>query len=316
MRGLSQPYFTYDQRQLKFPSHYQRKTDPIINLLQDVIHQELETMTGNKICQTFILMPMIIMALAAISHSETFPIPETTVQPAFADRKGTLVIIDCSTEAISTYHPEASTEKLPACSTFKIWNTLIGLESGIISYPDDSFYKWDGEARFIPEWNKDLTLKEAFQVSCVPAFQNLARKIGLEQMRIWIDKIGYGDRDVSSGVDVFWLPKPGRKTILISPEEQAILICKLVRGKLAFSKKAQAVLKEIMVVRKTDHGTLYGKTGSGADETGKFYLGWFVGYVESNGKIYAFACAIKGETLTGKDARIIVNTILENHGYL
>lgn len=273
-------------------------------------------MPGHKICQTFILMPMIIMALASISHSETFPIPETTVHPVFADRKGCFVIMECLSDALSTFHPEVSSEKLPPCSTFKIWNTLIGLESGIISFPDDSFYKWDGEARFIPEWNKDLTLEEAFQVSCVPAFQNLARKIGLEQMRIWIDKIGYGDCDVSSGVDVFWLPKPGRKTILISPEEQVILICKLVTGKLGFSDKAQAVLKEIMVVRKTDHGTLYGKTGSGANETGKSNLGWFVGYVETNGKNYAFACAIKGETLTGRDARIIVNTILENHGYL
>lgn len=272
-------------------------------------------MTGHKICQTFILMPMIIMALASVSHSETFPIPETTVQPIFADRKGTFVIMDCSTGAISTFHPEVSSENSP-CSTFKIWNTLIGIESGIISFPDDSFYKWDGEARFIPEWNKDLTLKEAFQVSCVPAFQNLARKIGLEKMRIWIDTIGYGDGNISSGIDVFWLPAPGRKTILISPEEQAKLICKLVTGKLGFSDKAQAVLKEIMVIRKTDHGALYGKTGSGADETGKFNLGWFVGYVETNGKNYAFACAIKGETLMGKDARIIVHTILEKQGYL
>jgi beta-lactamase class D len=285
-------------------------------LLQDFIHGEIETMTGKKLCQIIALISILLISLASISHSETFPIPETSVQQAFADRKGTFVIIDCLSKAISTFQPEASSEKRPPCSTFKIWNTLIGLENGIIFSPDNSFYKWDGETRLIPEWNKDLTLKEAFQVSCVPAFQNLARNIGLEQMRIWIDKIGYGDRDISSGVDVFWLPRPGRKTILISPQEQAILICKLVTGKLAFSEKAQAVLKEIMTVRKTDHGTLYGKTGSGADETEKFNLGWFVGYVESNDKIYAFACLIKGESLTGKDARIIVNTILEKHEFL
>ena len=71
-----------------------------------------------------------------------------------------------------------------------------------------------------------------------------------------------------------------------------------------------------MIIKKTDHGVLYGKTGSGADGTGKFNLGWFVGYVESNGRTYAFACAAKGETLTGKDVRVMVESILEKNGFL
>ena len=53
-----------------------------------------------------------------------------------------------------------------------------------ISSPEEAFYKWDRAIRFIPEWNKDMTLKEAFRVSCVPAFQNLARKIGPERMQL------------------------------------------------------------------------------------------------------------------------------------
>lgn len=251
-----------------------------------------------------------------MAQSSVFPIPDKAAKAVFADRKGTLVIIDCSSEATSIFHPEESSTKLPPCSTFKIWNTLIGLENGIITSPEDAFYQWDGETRFIPEWNKDLTLKEAFQVSCVPAFQNLARKIGSQRMRSWIDKIDYGDRDISSGVDVFWLPAAGRKTLLISTEEQAKLIYRLVSGKLPFSDKAKAGLKNIMAIKKTEHGVLYGKTGSGVDDTGTLHLGWFVGYVESNGNTYAFACVIKADMLTGKDARVIVETILEQNGYL
>ena len=110
------------------------------------------------------------------------------------------------------------------CSTFKIWNTLIGIESGIISSPDQPFYQWDGEKRSISAWNRDLTLREAFQASCVPAFQNLARQIESERMQYWLDRIEYGDRDTSAGIDVFWLPSKGRKTILISPTEQAQLV--------------------------------------------------------------------------------------------
>ena len=201
---------------------------------------------------------------------------------------------------------------MPPCSTFKIWNTLIGLENGLISATDDEFYKWDGKKRFLPEWNKDLTLKEAFRVSCVPAFQNLARKIGPGIMQAWIDKISYGDRNISSGIDIFWLPAPGRKTILISPEEQAKLICKLVSGKLPFSEKSLAVLNEIMIIKKTPLGILYGKTGTGE----KYTLGWFVGYLESNGKKYSFACVVKGEKVMGKDSLAIIRTIFEENGIL
>lgn len=264
----------------------------------------------------FILILTTLLATTSLAQASVFPIPDKSVQAVFADKKGTLVIIDCSSEATSIFHPEASTAKLPPCSTFKIWNTLIGLEYGIISSPEDAFYQWDGETRFIPDWNKDLTLKEAFRASCVPAFQNLARKIGPQRMQSWIDKIDYGDRYISSGVDVFWLPAAGRRTLLISTKEQAKLIYRLVSGKLLFSDKAKAVLKDIMAIKKTDHGVLYGKTGSGVVETGTLHLGWFVGYVESNGNTYAFACAIKGDMLTGKDARAIVETILEQNGYL
>ncbi len=266
--------------------------------------------------QIFILTFTAILTTASFADSNIFPIPEKSVQEVFGDRNGTFVLIDCSSEATSIFHPEISKERLPPCSTFKIWNTLIGLENGIISSPDEAFYKWDGETRFIPEWNRDMTLKEAFRVSCVPAFQNLARKIGSEKMRLWIEKINFGDGDTSSGTDIFWLPAKGRKTLLISPEEQAKLICKLVKGKLPFSEKAQAVLKDVMTIRKTVNGIFYGKTGSATDDNGKFNLGWFVGYVESNGKTYAFACAIKGEALMGKDARAMVETILEKNGFL
>lgn len=264
--------------------------------------------------RAFILILIVLSGAVSLAHSGLFPIADKSAQAVFGQKKGTLVIIDCSSEAISIFNPQASSEKLPPCSTFKIWNTLIGLENGLISSAEDAFYKWDGEIRSIPEWNKDLTLKEAFQVSCVPAFQSLARKIGPPRMRLWLEQIDYGDHDISSGVDIFWLPAIGRKSLLISPEEQAKLIYRLLSGKLSFSERSKAALKNIMTIKKTEHGALYGKTGSG--KFNSVNVGWFVGYVESKDKKYAFACAVRGDTLTGKDARAIVETILEQNGYL
>lgn len=256
------------------------------------------------------------LAASVLAGGQAAPVPEGVIRDAFAGREGSLVIIDCASGAATTFRPRFAAERVAPCSTFKIWNALIGLETGIISTPDQPFYEWDGQARPIADWNKDLTLGEAFRASCVPAFQALARKIGPERMRAWIAKIEYGDRDMSAGIDVFWLPGVNRKTILISPAEQAQLMYKLVKGELSFSDTSQTVLKDLMTVRKTDNGTLFGKTGSGTDDRGQYALGWFVGHVQSGGTAHAFACALMGDDVTGRDARAMVEAILEKSGLL
>ena len=121
-------------------------------------------------------MPPIRLPASQI-HAANLSIADSIIRNAFAGREGALVIIDCSSGANSDFRPNASAERVAPCSTFKIWNALIGLESGIIASADEAFYRWDGQTRAIPAWNKDLTLQEAFQASCVPAFQALARQI-------------------------------------------------------------------------------------------------------------------------------------------
>ncbi len=130
-------------------------------------------------------------------------------------------------------------------------------------------------------------------------------------MQSWIDRIGYGDKDISAGIDAFWLPAPGRKTILISPMEQALLMRKLLKGELPFSESSISVLKELMLIEKTEGGDLYGKTGSGTDARGIFTLGLFVGFVESKGKKCVFACCVSGENVMSKQARSMVESILK-----
>ncbi|VBB44415.1 Beta-lactamase [uncultured Desulfatiglans sp.] len=258
----------------------------------------------------------LALASAFLASCRTPPPPESMVSAAFLGREGSFVLVDCASGDDWTFRARNAAERLPPCSTFKIWNTLIGLETGILSSPDQAFYLWDGVERSFPAWNRDLTLKEAFQASCVPAFQDLARRIGSERMQSWIDKVGYGDRDISAGIDVFWLPAKGRKTVLISPAEQANLIRELVTGRLPFSQGSLSVMRELMFTTRTERGTLYGKTGSGTDGRGIFVLGWFVGYVVTESGTHSFACTVKGENTMGKDARAIVETVLKEKGLL
>lgn len=259
----------------------------------------------------FLSTILLFLPVASADAQESAPtLPADALKEAFQGRAGAFVLLDCSTGKASFSDAAACSEKLPPCSTFKVWNTAIGLELGIVKDPDAPFWKWDGVKRAIEPWNKDQTLRSGFAVSCVPAYQDLARQIGAERMREWIDKLGYGDRDMSAGIDVFWLPEAGRKTLLITPQEQTELIAKLVNGKMPFSARTLEVLESIMKVETTARGTLYGKTGTGSA------VGWWIGYVESGGKTFAYACVLKGEDVMGKDARAAAESILRRIGML
>src|SRR5450631_2534370 len=88
---------------------------------------------------------------------------------------------------------------LPA-STFKIANTIIALETGVVS-DAESPLPWDGQEYQNPDWNRDHTLRSAVQVSCVPCFQGIARKVGEARMHDWVNRLGYGNRDSSGRID-------------------------------------------------------------------------------------------------------------------
>lgn len=228
-----------------------------------------------------------------------------------------LVIYNRTTGEAVNINSVRSGHRLAPCSTFKIYNTLIGLELGLIKGADESWYKWDGVKRDIEGWNKDLTLREAFKVSAVPAYQILAREIGEARMKRYIEKIGYGSQDISAGIDIFWLQRPDDASIKISADEQVALLNRILDGKLPFLTQNIAILRDIMQVEKTDKGTLYGKTGSGMGTDDKWSLGWFVGFLEHNGTTYVFACNIVGgENPSGKTARTIIENIFKSQNFL
>lgn len=226
-------------------------------------------------------------------------------------------LLDRSTGKWSRLHPDLTARRLAPCSTFKIYNTLIGLELGLIRGPDDPWYRWDGVRREFPDWNKDLTLREAIRASSVPAFQSLARRIGIRRMRHYIDRLPYGSRDLSSGVDLFWLPGKGRTSITISADEQVSLLNKLFDHQLPFSERNIGILREVLRVSETPQGVLYGKTGTGLGADGRPDLGWFVGFLERGGKTYLFACNLTGPgNPTGLTARRYVEDLFRSRGWL
>lgn len=180
-------------------------------------------------------------------------------------------------------HPDrCRTGYLPA-STFKIPNSLIALETGVVSGPDHLF-KWDGVERQIAAWNQDHTLRTAFQASAVWYYQRVAREVGQQRMQSWVDKLGYGNRDISPAIDRFWLD--GR--LRISPLAEVDFVQRLYEEKLPVSVKNQRIVKHIM--RSVDYPALrlYVKSGRTGLIEGRDY-GWYVGYLDTDAGPYFFA---------------------------
>ena len=130
---------------------------------------------------------------------------------------------------------------LPA-STFKIPNSLIALETGVVADTDKEVFKWDGVKRSIEPWNKDHTMRSAFAASAVPVYQDIARRIGAERMQKYLDLFEYGNRDIGGGIDQFWLTGDLR----IDPMQQVDFVDRLRRGVLPVSKRSQELVRDIL----------------------------------------------------------------------
>src|SRR6476659_782020 len=174
--------------------------------------------------------------------------------------------------------------RLPA-STFKIPNSIIALETGVVADPDKDIFKWDGVTRSIEAWNKDHTLRSAIAVSAVPVYQEIARRIGQERMQKYVDLLEYGNRDIGGGIDQFWLTG----NLRIDPMQQIAFVDRLRRGVLPVSKRSQDLVRDILPVTKAGQATIRAKTGLLGAEQGKPSLGWMVGWAEKGSSRTVFA---------------------------
>ena len=174
--------------------------------------------------------------------------------------------------------------RLPA-STFKIPNSIIALETGVVGDPDKDVFKWDGVVRGIEAWNRDHTLRSAIAASVVPVYQEIARRIGAERMQKYLDLFGYGNRDIGGGIDQFWLTG----NLRIDPVQQIDFVDRLRRGVLPVSKRSQDLVCDILPVTKVGDSVIRTKSGLLGAERGEPSLGWMVGWAEKGGAHTVFA---------------------------
>lgn len=226
--------------------------------------------------------------------------------------EGCFTMLNNADGKIIVYNMELDTMRFTPASTFKVVNSLIALQTGIA--PDEHFkINWDGIVRPMKEWNKTMDMAEAFKVSSVPYYQEVARRIGHDTMKMWIDSLSYGNKNIEGPIDSFWL----NNNLKISPDEQLGLMKRLFFDQLPFQKRVQEIVKQMML---REDNTLYKlsyKTGWGFDEN-KNNIGWLVGWIEENNHVYFFVTLIKSPDpdLDMRNIRLdITKDILKQYGF-
>jgi beta-lactamase class D len=235
------------------------------------------------------LFPPLARADDALPRSV---VRESLAKP-FADdgTAGAFVAYDPSAKSLVTNDAQRAAHSILPASTFKIANSIVALETGVVVDPDRDVFKWDGVTRAFPDWNRDHTLRTAIAASAVPVYQEIARRVGPERMQALVDKLDYGNRDIGGApIDYFWLSG----NLRISPLQQIEFLDRLRRGALDVSMRSQNLTRDILPITKVGSAIIRAKSGLiGVDDQSPggaaASIGWLVGWAERDGKETVFA---------------------------
>ena len=105
------------------------------------------------------LLCLLVLCLMAVPGASAADISVRDEFAAhFAGFTGTFVMYDPAGDKYIVYNEPQSKKRLSPCSTFKIYNSLIGLETGVLDQEDVyTLFKWNGTQYSFPYWNHDHT---------------------------------------------------------------------------------------------------------------------------------------------------------------
>lgn len=209
----------------------------------------------------------------------------------FGEYNGSFVLYDAAESSWQIYNKKAAVTRISPASTFKVYSALSGLESGIIT-PEQTLIRWDGQNYEYDSWNSDQTLRSAMENSVTWYFQTLDQQSGLSDIRDYVQEIGYGNQIVGDDISSYWIDS----SLKISPIEQIEMLKKFYYNQFRFSPENIKAVKDSICLYSTDDGTISGKTGT-EEINGQNTSGWFIGYIEKDGRTYFFATNIQNEAL-------------------
>ena len=225
----------------------------------------------------------------------------------FGEYEGSFVLYDLENDAWSIHGKEHAALRVAPNSTYKIYDALFGLEEGVIT-PENSFIAWNGENYPFEAWNADQTLQSAMNFSVNWYFQTVDEQLGASDVYRYIQKIGYGNENMSGDLSTYWM----ESSLEISPIEQVELLTKLQNNSFGFAPENINAVKDAICLFSSEAGSFYGKTGTGR-VNGQDVNGWFIGYIETADNTYFFAANIGADShAAGGNAAEITMSILSD----
>ena len=236
-------------------------------------------------------------------------ITQLNLSSNFGDYTGSFVLYDQSADKWNIYNMEHASTRVSPNSTYKIYDALLGLESGIIT-PEHSTFTWNGEPYPFNSWEADQDLTSAIHNSVNWYFQAIDSQAGFEAVRTFLQTINYGNQNTGTNLNLYWTDF----SLKISPIEQVELLQDFYQNNFHFDSKNIQAVKKALLLSTTSSGSLYGKTGTGR-VNGKDVNGWFIGYIETSNNTYYFATNIQSSSgATGSQATEITKSVLSNLG--
>jgi beta-lactamase class D len=214
------------------------------------------------------------------SDPETFPAPQWQRHFDAKGVEGTFVLFEPMLDRYRVLDTARAERRYLPGSTFEIASALVGLEVGAIA-DENEVFRWDGKAKPLAAWERDHALDSGMRESVVWMFQEAARRTGKARMREWLERLDYGNRDISGGIDRFWL----QGGLRVSAMEQVTFLHRLAEGRLPMTQRAQRLVRRALVVEKSRAHTLHAKAGTAA---GREAVMWWVGWIERQGRPQAY----------------------------
>lgn len=251
----------------------------------------------------FLMPAMVCMSLHAGELDGPMdigsPEAQAIVDQLFAGHEGCFVLHDSASGTYLRHNPARAATRFPPCSTFKIPNSLIALELGVLA-DADHVIPWDAEqdpkqdwwsGPILGEWPRDHDLRSAMKNSVVWYFQEVARRIRAERMKKHLGRINYGNQNISSGIDRFWLGA----SLQIAAAEQVEFLRRLKDRRMDYSERSTAIVEAIIEREKGDGYVFRGKTGGGQLENGR-RIGWLVGWIELGERTFTYALNLEADS--------------------
>jgi len=198
---------------------------------------------------------------------------------------GTFVLMDISADRTYVVDPARAARRINPASTFKIANSLIAFDTGAVR-DDQEVIPYGGKPQPLKQWEHDMALPEAIRLSAVPIYQEVARRIGPQRMQAYLDAFDYGNRQIGSVIDQFWLRGP----LEISAFEEARFTSRMALKQLPVKPRTWEMVHRMLLIEQQGDAALYAKTGVAGEYRPQ--IGWWVGWVERAGRVYAFALNI------------------------